>query len=68
MLESADVNTDDAQNEQEYTEHVCKVYKGIVPRIPLAALIAAHFDEQIIIDGTTEVLFANRSLKCICLL
>jgi hypothetical protein len=68
MLELADVSTDDGESEEEYTEHVCKVYEGIMPRIPLAALIAAHFDEQIIIAGTTAVLLANSSLKWVCLL
>ena len=40
----------------------------IVPRIPLAALIAAHFDEQIIIAGETADLSGNSSLKYVCLL
>ncbi len=40
----------------------------IVPRIPLAAPIAAHFDEQIIIAGETADLSGNCSLKCVCLL
>jgi hypothetical protein len=59
MLESADMSTDDVESVQEYTEHVCKVYEGIMPRISLVALIAAHFDEQIIITGTTGIFSAT---------
>ncbi len=40
----------------------------IVPRIPLAALIAAHFDERIITAGETADLSGSNSLKCVCLL